>query len=191
MGVKHAATLAVATLAFLTAFGLLSPLLLLFVAFVGASFIWAAVRMPPFWRFTRHMPPQSSLAGVYALHSPVPGREQYSFELKPDGSFSCTRFPIFTSWPPLEVETAFAGSGVWQLERTGRFECTVVLTLMDAIQVDISGTSEGHAPGYTLSRLRTSLRIAGRHAPYSLLNWVGGFLGGRVVRFEQQPGAAI
>jgi hypothetical protein len=185
MPFKQAVIFALATLAFLTALGALSPLLLLSGVFVAVCGLWAAVRMPPFWRYAHTEPKMEDLVGVYELANPFPHHQEFSLELNADGTFQCRRFPLFTVWPPIMIEHALSGSGTWIVEMESPGEWVVSLALQNSHPVDIPG-QPNPASGIAIDHLEVSFRIGKRGDAYTLMTWAGGFLSGRTIEFNQQ-----
>jgi len=185
MHLRQSAIFALSVLAFLTAMAALSPIALLCGVFVVLTALWAAVRMPPFWRYVRKAPEAEDLAGVYELRSDFPMHEEFSLQLLADGRFHCERFPMFTTWPPIQIEEALAGAGQWSLTDEGKGEWTVTLALDSPHPVDVPGrpTASG---GITVDHLEASFRIGRRNGAYTLLTWAGGFFTGRTVEFDQR-----
>jgi hypothetical protein len=186
MPFKQALIFAVATLAFVTALGALSPLVLLVAIFVGCCGLWAAVRMPPFWRYTRSRPDNSALAGSYQLRTNFAHHEEFSLQLEPDGTFYCRRFPLFTVWPPLKIEHALSGSGRWSVKQEAHAEWILTLQMVKPAQVPVPGKPQTADAGPDINHVEASFRVGRRRGSFALLTWVGGFLNGQTVEFEQQ-----
>lgn len=177
---KRAVILTLATLAFVTALGGMSPLALLCGVFIALTGIWAAVRMPPFWRYSRRKPTGEELAGRYELRDKSGKYHDFCFELTAEGGFHCRRFPFFLKWPPPETDTALAGSGHWELERSPRQSWMLTLILDE---VDASSAGKATA---NVSHAKASFWLGKKKTSYSLLTWVGGFVRGRSIEFARQ-----
>jgi hypothetical protein len=185
MAIKKAITLAVSTLAFLTALGALSPLALLMGMFAGVSGIWAALRMPPFWRYTRQRPSPELLAGTYALRSNFPHHEEFVLDLHADGTFYARRFPLFTVFEPIQIEHALSGYGQWTVEQHGRSEWMLTLIMNHSTPVYVPGQPESMKGGPDIRQMSASFRLCRRGGRFALMTWIGGLLRGRAVEFEQ------
>jgi hypothetical protein len=186
MPIKQALIFAVATLAFVTAMAAVSPLFLLALLFVGLCGLWAAVRMPPFWRYARSRPDPAALAGLYALRTNFPHHEEFTLQLQPDGTFYCRRFPLFTVWPPLKIEHALSGYGRWSVKQEGRAEWILTLLMEETAPVYVPGDPESLKGGPDIDHIEASFRLGRRSGGFALLTWVGGYINGQTVEFEQQ-----
>jgi hypothetical protein len=185
MHFKQPIIFALATLAFLTALGALSPVALLCGIFVVVCGLWAAVRMPPFWRYARQQPDPKLLAGSYQLRNKVPFHEEFSLELFADGTFFCQRFPLFNVWPPFKIEHAVAGYGDWQIEQESRAEWVLTLKMKESAPAELPGDTAPERTVPDIRHLQATFRLGRRGGGFALLTWVGGFVDGQTIEFTQ------